>query len=651
MLPLLAAGAGRAVAAGAARVASTIARGATAAAGAAGRAVGTAVQGARTLATNAAAGASRAMAAGAAGAAMMAGGGSRQEELEAPPEQPAQSNLPQTIQIEEPDAEFLPATVEVEPVEVIPADSGEDQSAAEQLLDTLDRIDVNTAQTAAGVERIDESINNIEGDVERVSDQSEDAPLTGPTDTTGDPNADKATGGKKGKDGGGMFSGIMKMLKGFLNKFVLFFAAAGLAIGGIMTGGAGDLFEKLKELFVKLQEALGPVIKVLIETVMPVVFEVFGMLAALFTRIVEILAPIFVKLIETIMPPLMETFTLLADIFGKIIEFLAPVLEVVANVIGTVAVVILEVINGVLKFLMAPGSYIADGLSYLADAGDMILVSIANLINGIIEFVAGIVEKIPFKGGDWADSLRGLKVEFGDRAAARMEQRAGEREQRRRERDGETDEALDQAADEGIEVDLNIPEQDAQRLEESQQETADRAAEQQQGRDANQVDTPTETPDSEPVNPVEEIAKQFVAQGGHVADGLVKIVKDGQAVMATAQDFQGFTNSEVAQAMTALGAKPSPEVLGTFVTDDFEQTNLEADAQSAGRLDASQDQAQQAADQTADAQQSAAGGGNVTAVSAPSVTTNNSRVSTGVIYTGEPSSLGNRERVLPGVAR
>lgn len=554
----------------------------------------------------------------------------------------------------------LPAVIEAEPVQ-----AEQDISPAERLLDVLDRIDTNTAQTAAGVERL--------------VDMKEDQPLEGPTDTANDPNAG---GDDKPKEQESAISNVFKSIKKFLGKIGMLFIAAGLLVGGILSGGAGDFFEKLKEGFNRLVEALAPIIQVLFETVMPVVFDVMGKLVDAFATIVEVLAPILKTIIETVLPPVLKTIGLLVEVFTKIVKFLSPVMAFIAEAVAEAFAAVLAVVNGVLKFLTDPIGYIQDGLSYLADGGDRIIAGFADMINGIVDFIADIVAKF---SESKAEALRSVKVEFGDEARARMDQREQERQAREAARNGEEAPALEDEPPvenvtqtdtnesgknieasqynrqrrRGRTTDPTVDPEDVERLQESQQQTT-RAA-RRRGRGATRVETNAgpalvETDqDAAKVDPTTEIINIIRSKDPQVKDGVVTIVKGvgrskrRAALRASDLEGHGFTPEEVTAAMTAAGATPSKTSPGLFETES--QVMLEptsAQQESGERMSLATTETQQATE-AATAAAAGAGANIVAPMNNSNVQNINSSTSTGVIYTGERDSLGGRSRVLPGV--
>lgn len=590
----------------------------------------------------------------AAGRAMMLAGPSNESD-----------NLPA---VREPDpqvleGEYIPAERERDQRNTLPVRAGEQggavavrdqQSGPEVLMGSLATIGSNTGQTSQGIQRLSSNFDDmmdvlekiddntlrtaqtterIAGSMEQMLDTQEDKPLEGPSDDPTDPN-DKTGAGAGAKKGEGLFGGVMKTIKKFFNKITLFFVAAGLVVATIMSGGAGDLFEKLKDAFSRLVEALAPVLEVIIEKVMPPLFDLFGVLVDLFTKLVEVLAPIFKTIIETVLPPVLEMFGLLAQVFTNLIEMLAPVLTVIGEVLAAVLVAVVEVINSVLRFFTDPIGYLKDGLSYLADGGDMILAGLGDFINGIIEFIADLASNIPLVGDDAAAALRDMKVEFGDNARARMATRADERAQRQAARDG-----------------VNVSPEDQAALDQSQQQTSAAAA-QRVETNAGPV-LPTAQEDATKVNSRNDILKIIANKDPQVKDGVVTVVqgsgrmKRRTPLKASDLSSYGYTEEEVIAAMTSAGATAQD---GLFVSGS---ADLQSAIQDNLSVDASQvdDATVQTTSATESASAASGGGANVVApMNNTNVQNINSSTSTGVIYTGERDSLGGRTRILPGVA-
>lgn len=523
--------------------------------------------------------------------------------------------------------------------EVVPVPQEEDQSPAERLLDTLDRIDDNTAMTAAGVEKL--------------VDAQEDQPLEGPVDVDNDPN--DGTQSAKKEESGGLFGGIMKSIKKLFSKVVLFFIAAAAVVGAILTGGAGDTFEKLKEAFTRLTDALAPVLQTLMETVMPALLDLFDVLVEIFVKLVEVLAPILKTIIETVVPPLMKMFTLLAEVFLNLIEFVSPILPVIAEYVAKALGLVVGLINGVLEFLTDPIGYLKDGLSYLADGGDMILAGLGDFINGIIGFIAGLVENIPMVGEKAAAALRNMEVEFGDNARERMATREQERADRAAARGDGPEEPTP----------VDVSPEDAERLEASQQETVRAAT--GTGNGTQRVETnagPTierSQPDGSRVDVSSEIASTLQKLNPKEQDGVITIKKSGRGPAGRRRALRyedinrngEFTNQEVDAALATLGVVKSPDS-DQFQLQGAQGANVQLESapdvgpRTGAGVQVATEGAQVASEQAA---QSGGGGANINApMQNNNVQNINNTTSTGVIYNGGRSTLGGRSRILPGVS-
>ena len=535
-------------------------------------------------------------------------------------------------------------------------------SPLEQAVTFWERTASATERTADSVERLGDSSSDEAGDADRQA-------LVDGQPTP--PDAEKKAA-PEGKASGGALSGIMKTIMGFIKKLKSIFLIVGIALAGVFMGDMSGIFTKMKDLFGKIVEMLGPLFEVIGEKILPPLFKVFESLLDVFMKIVEVAMPIITNLIETLLPPLFETFSLLVDIFGNIIEFLSPVLVMVGEIIGTVAGVILEVINGVLRFLTDPIGYLKDGLAYLANGGDRILVGIGGFINGIIEFIAGLADKIPFVGDSIAASLREAKVEFGNDAQARIDTRDKEMAERAVNRqvdeyakmDPETRAAeLDKAVENGditsdqrasIESKILSDAGGQQSEQQGPDALSDDGGQQseQQGPDATQVTSiPTEAPATK-VNPQGDILSMLDGMQPTIGeDGSVIVRLTGRRGTRTKKlqvaDFSPFPAEEVAKAIESRGLAVSDS--GIKVAD---ATQAVADVQGAGggaNVSAATDATNQSA---ADVSEASSSGGSVSqmnTVNAPSNVVNST--TTGIIYTDDSSLYKSGRRMLPGISR
>ena len=333
------------------------------------------------------------------------------------------------------------------------SDEGEDDNGGTKEL--IENIELHTAQTAAHAEKILDAMQAADADRDKDDVKSDG-------DTQDDPNADgKPKQGMMGK----MFGGIMKSIKNIFKGLSLFLVAAAVMVGALLSGG-GPLMEKLKGLFDTLVNDILPIvvesIMNIVDVVMPAVVEVVTVLATAFGSLVEKLMPLVLNLVEQLLPPIMELFNNIMELFGVLVDAVMPIIDIVltdvvppvielftnlmdlfmtmvdflmpvvnllmiplgmlVTAIGTVVSFVSDIVGGIVAFMTGD---IGKGMDMFANAGDRVQVHIANMINGIIEFIAGLLDFIPGMGGI-AEDLRAKKVEFGDEAAERIQGRQEE---------------------------------------------------------------------------------------------------------------------------------------------------------------------------------------------------------------------------------
>ena len=376
MLPVLAAGAGRALAAGAA--------GAGRAAMAVGRGGAAAVKGSAI--------------AGEIVSSFVGGGGGRGGDSDAVERIPPAKGTALALPPPPTDGEPLEGELmDRDDQQIVKIDQGlsDVQSSIERLpnmeLSThdaeavrlLDDIKGNTAETAAAVDALRE---------QQEQRAELDPAAQGPEDTVTDPN--QTTTGKtdpKKVDGG-----FMKALKGLFKKLSLGLIAAGAIVLSLLGPGGVGIFQKLKEAFETIKEAL---------------------------------APLIVKFVNDIFPKLQELFGHLITGFAGLIEnVIAPAIDFVLPLVTSAVGFIVDLIGAVAKFLTDPIGYIQDGIAMTANWVDGIIIKVADFFNSIINGIADIIENIPFMG-DAAKSLR-ESATLGSDARGRVDRREGEMAER-----------------------------------------------------------------------------------------------------------------------------------------------------------------------------------------------------------------------------
>ena len=450
----------------------------------------------------------------------------------------------------------------------------------------------------------------------------------------------------------GMMAGVGKMLKGitdFLKKIGKMFMVALLVFGAFaaMIGGAGEgIFRQLREGFDLLIEMLAPMLEL--------VAGVIGALMTVFMGISNALMPIITKLFNTVLPPLMLVMSTVVDAFMMIVDMLMPIinqimdailpvltpaLELIAALLNVVMGVVVDMLTPVLavlghvvaafasaigfvaSVLMAAVEMFTEGPAHAAmmlqNAGDFIVAGIGDMINGIIEFVAGIVDNIPIIGPGLGDKLREQKVDFADDARARIQDRNASK-------DGSKAAELEQSG--GIDFD------------QSSQEFADNVAQLQADGEIDAV-----------------VAKQLIDRHAELEAGATAAAetpaKEGGNDMIDMGDIvsdslaaQKETNEVAAEKLEAeLQQGRGSFVANGELVDGAPGTPAGPIQDAGGQLSEAQDDAAEG--------RSGGGGVNVSTTSSSSQQTIvNSKSSTGIISTGA-SSLGHRHRrVLPGVA-
>ena len=337
----------------------------------------------------------------------------------------------------------------------------------------IENIELHTAQTAAHAEKILDKMTTADPD----ESQEEN---TGSAGT--DPN-EKAADKKQGVVGK-MFGGIMKTIKSLFKGISLFLVGLAVLAASLISGG-GPLMQQVKDLFDtfmndvlpplfegimkvvdvvmpavieivqtlaqafgKIVETLMPVILNLVEQLLPPIMQLFNTIMQLFATLMEALMPAINTIMEELIPPIIELFTKLMDIFTEMLVFLTPVFEsigvaigVVASSLGTVVGAVTDIVGATLAFFQGDTE---KAKNMLANAGDKVLIGIADLINGVINFLADLVDMVPGLGNT-AEKMRGMRMEFGDRAQARVDERG--------ESDGSTADKMEKEID--LEQDRN----------------------------------------------------------------------------------------------------------------------------------------------------------------------------------------------------
>ena len=294
-----------------------------------------------------------------------------------------------------------------------------------------------------------------------------------------DDDQGKKKQGVVGKMMSSMLGGIKNMIgsivKGF-QKFIKFFlfGLAALAGAALMVTGQGvEIFRMMREAFDNLVSMLAPVVEAamsvfggllqmilatsnalmpaitaILEQLVPVVKTVVDVVLRLFNVILAAIQPILDVIVNQVLPPVIQVFNSLVGFFMMLVDFLEPIVLMLGNLVGVVATNLGQFFQGFNDFLSILEAFMDGDMTavnrYVLDMQDRLPIVIANSINGIIDFVAGLLDYVPSKRAKKAAAaIRDMRVEFGDRAQARIDKRGEE--------DGST------AARKAKEVDFELP--------------------------------------------------------------------------------------------------------------------------------------------------------------------------------------------------
>lgn len=464
-----------------------------------------------------------------------------------------------------------------------------------------------------------------------------------------DDDQGKKKQGVVGKMMSSMLGGIKNMIgsivKGF-QKFIKFFlfGLAALAGAALMVTGQGvEIFRMMREAFDNLVKMLAPVvdaamsifggllemilatsnalmpaITAILEQLVPVVKTVVDVVLRLFNVILAAIQPILDVIVNQVLPPVIQVFNSLVGFFMMLVDFLEPIVLMLGNLVGVVATNLGQFFQGFNDFLSILEAFMDGDMTavnrYVLDMQDRLPIVIANSINGIIDFVAGLLDYVPSKRAKKAAAaIRDMRVEFGDRAQARIDKRGEE--------DGST------AARKAKEVDFELPAAEFKAALEAK--VADGSLSETV---AGQLMTMKEEQDAAQ-------AALEVPAGPDSADMIMEAISDSLA-SSTAETADMATKFDATQEQMNQGRG--------FTTDtsDFVETipSVPASVVNAGSTDAKESEKE--------SQSSGQGDSNIQTSVVNNVTSAKNETTTTFGMSGNGSdSLGHRHRrVLPGVA-
>jgi hypothetical protein len=381
---------------------------------------------------------------------------------------------------------------------------------------------------------------------------------------------------------------------------------------------AAGVIGSLMTLFLGIANAIMPIVTQLMTTILPIVMLVMNTLVEAFMSIVNMLAPIISNILDSLLPALLPVFQIMTGLFTMIINVLVFVLKPYLIVVGMVVQRFAAVLGFVASLLMAAVTLFTEGPAHaimqLQNAGDFLIAGIADMINGVIDFVAAIVSWIPGA----SDKIKESKVEWGNDAKARIQDRNASM-------NGSKAEELEQSG--GID------------FEQSKEEFAENVKQLQEKGDIDKVVAGQLIERKAELDAgAASAAAEPVKEGGNDMIDMGDIVSDSLAA-------QKETNAVAAEKLEA----ELQQGRGTFVQSG--ELVDGAPNTPAGPVQDAQIAAANSTDDVQDGRSESSGGGNVgIGVTNSSSTVNNIKSSTGIISTGA-SSLGHRHRrVLPGVA-
>jgi len=233
------------------------------------------------------------------------------------------------------------------------------------------------------LERIADDVAAIRAVMEESGDDARD---TGGDDAEPDVGEEGAKEGKAPKKAKGL-GAIGK----FLKKIGKLFSVFNLIIVGIvavlLTANA-EIFTKLKELFGSIMKAFTQIIGVVMQKVLPVMTQVFG---------------IIIDLINQLLPPLMDVFALIVDVGMQVVNALIPpimalvdmLVPVIISIVDALVPVIMSIVDAlmpiiemVLDILMPIVQIVLDVFMFLFET---ILLPIFNILTPIVEFVGNLI--------------------------------------------------------------------------------------------------------------------------------------------------------------------------------------------------------------------------------------------------------------------
>ena len=228
-----------------------------------------------------------------------------------------------------------------------------------------------------------------------------------------------ASGGGPSGPSGGIFGGIIKVVKKIGKFFSMVGIAIAAAIGAVFAFGDDNQIEKmietLKNVFTTIIDALTPAFNFIKDEIIPVLIDlippVLEAIGFLFDKVIgPIITDVILPIVKVALDGLLAFFNFVSDAINNPREVAA------------------EVMFKIVDFFKDIGDF-------FGDMTDKVMIALGNTINSVLEGLAGFVEDIPIVGESAAESLRGMKTDISEEAEKRIEERADAS----RERDAESE--------------------------------------------------------------------------------------------------------------------------------------------------------------------------------------------------------------------
>lgn len=154
----------------------------------------------------------------------------------------------------------------------------------------------------------------------------------------------------------------------------------------MISGFVEQLMPTIEEILPKLMESMGellPVFMDIIETVLPTLLDVISELAPFFADIIETILPTLQQLMDTLMPKIMQIIEKALPPLIKLIDALMPILQTVIDLLTPIIDLFLDLLDPIIDV-------IDDALVPLVEAIQPLIDILADTLIPIIEGIGGI---------------------------------------------------------------------------------------------------------------------------------------------------------------------------------------------------------------------------------------------------------------------